>query len=70
MTFFYIQLGFNRPYLNYFHIDAVDAAGGIGTITALIIGMVSSNIDFITLNHSSKLQHTIGQPLRISHLVY
>jgi hypothetical protein len=32
---------FNRQYLEYFKIDAADAAGGVGSITALIFGVVS-----------------------------
>lgn len=53
----------NRQYLDYFHIDAADAAGGIGTVTVLIYGMVSLIYHKIDVfNRVNKLQHTIGQP--------
>lgn len=30
-----------RQYLDYFNIDGKDAGGGVGTVTALIFGIVS-----------------------------
>ena len=41
LLFTHVHLSISQ-YLQYFHIDSADSGGGVGTVTAIIFGIVSS----------------------------